>query len=138
MHFEWKTEYEIGHKVIDAQHRRLIEIVNQLEDAVAGGKRRSQLIAIIDQLERYVEVHFNMEEHKMRESGYPGLDEHMREHRAFTQKLVSFSLPIRQGKSWPAATMLRWLIDWIGNHITIQDQRYAPWIAGREPEPPQD
>lgn len=33
--FIWCREYEIGHPLIDQQHRHLFDLINQLDDAVA-------------------------------------------------------------------------------------------------------
>jgi hemerythrin len=129
MAIRWTPGLSVGNPLLDAQHRKLIEIVNRLAGALDSRQPRRSLAAIADELERYVALHFHHEEAKLRASGYPELDEHLLEHRRFETKLTSLLEPLRQGSSFAAATTLRWLTDWVGNHIQIVDRRYAPWLA---------
>lgn len=128
MSYEWRPELSVGHAILDAQHKKLFETLNKLHSVVEKGKNRRDLLEVVGELERYVTVHFSLEEHKMREAGYPGLKEHIQEHQRLAKKVNDMIRPIREGDLWPAASLMRSLIDWIGDHVAIQDLKYAPWI----------
>ena len=76
----WRKEYEIGVAAIDAEHRRLVGLANDFNDALAEGDNSGAGGKMLTQLIAYAEEHFQHEEHLMRENGYPGLDKHQAQH----------------------------------------------------------
>lgn len=132
MRLEWDESLSVGNAIIDAQHRKLLEIVNRLSEAIGTKALRSELSSIVKELERYAAIHFHHEETKMREALYPDLVEHQREHRRFEEKLAGLSGQLRKGSGFAAASALRWLGDWYSNHILLVDRKYAPWLGKAE------
>jgi hemerythrin-like metal-binding protein len=126
----WSPDLEIGHREIDMQHRRLIETIDALRAAIEGDRDIRLLNEIIDQLDRYVRIHFAYEEKQLRLARYPQLNEHIDEHRRFARKLTQLSEPVRRGETWPAPVLLRWLTDWTCSHIRLTDKKCQDWLTG--------
>ena len=60
--FVWSPEYELGIEVIDHQHQRIIEYINQIYDARRRAAAQDSLAAILPNLVDYTLSHFAFEE----------------------------------------------------------------------------
>jgi len=49
----WNAALSVGVKEIDDQHKKLIDLVNQLNDAMHAGKGRDVLGAVLAELVKY-------------------------------------------------------------------------------------
>lgn len=128
MRVEWHEGLSVGNRIIDAQHKKLFDIVNRLALAISEPKSRRSLAGVAEELQRYAAVHFHHEEAKMREANFPDLVAHRIEHQLFEEKLKSLVGPLQSGSTFTASTTLRWLTDWIGDHITLVDHKYVDWL----------
>lgn len=122
----WTDALLTGDAVIDAQHRSLFELLDQLK--LAAAEQRTMLAAYaITRLKHYVREHFDTEEALLRKCRFPKLDEHIAEHDKFRNKLVEF-----QNKAVVldvSGDMVDFLIDWLVNHIAKSDMRFVPYLA---------
>ena len=59
---EWSEKLSIGIKVIDDQHKKLIEQINILHSAMREGKAKEVVGAILEELRAYTKYHFSNEE----------------------------------------------------------------------------
>lgn len=148
-HIEWTGALSVGIEAIDAQHRRLIDIINRLDDETAASGHESGLSALLVELDDYAREHFSIEEEAFDETGYPGRRSHKAEHDAFIGKLADFrkslaghggaagKIDMSAGEAEsgtdprPEAAMLAFLRSWLTRHISFSDKRYKPWLAGR-------
>lgn len=110
----WKTEYECGHPVLDAQHRFLFEFMNKI-----GQWRKFEAVTSgVAGLLELIEYHFRSEEGLMKERGLEDWQDHKRQHDASCQKLRTL---------WASATeenfsdiYLR-TCEWVEAHIVRGD-----------------
>ena len=123
---KWTKECRMDVDEIDAQHRLLFAIGNELleiEDPVNEAKEFKYLF---QHLTHYVDTHFQAEEKFMKEIGYPYLDKHIKHHEAIineintTVKSASNLVQLRK----KLETLIR---SWIQNHILAEDKAYAIW-----------
>jgi hemerythrin len=124
----WSSRLDTGIAIIDSQHKRLVEIINQLHDALEAGRSREIMGAIFDELIAYTETHFGIEEQLMKSHGYVHLEDHLREHRSFTDQIkmdrYNFSVD-----AWQYEERLKdYLRGWLVNHIAASDQGYVPTL----------
>ncbi len=121
---EWKDAYGVGNELLDDQHRQLIELVNQL-----GGD--GDLAEVLDGLGRYAETHFETEEGLLEAAGYPDLEEHRKYHAAFRNWLDDVVATHRAGGDAAVARrdVYHYLCVWLANHLLVQDQAFASWLA---------
>jgi hemerythrin-like metal-binding protein len=124
----WKSSYSVGDDSIDAQHKRIVALVNSLHTSLQtpGGADRGKVKQVLEDLVYYTIQHFDHEERLMRECGYPDLDNH----RALHIRLRLRTIAMRNNLELVTERdMLGYVKDWWNNHIMEQDRAYAPYVA---------
>jgi hemerythrin-like metal-binding protein len=122
-YIKWEPKYSVGVEILDEQHRKLFDIVNDLIDEIEMGSKN--ILPIIGDLVAYISVHFKQESIVMMESNYPGFMKHSQEHRHFTEKVQDFLQDYEQGNEELGLKMIVFLKEWIFNHTTRLDLEYA-------------
>ncbi|MEA3363384.1 MAG: bacteriohemerythrin [Thermodesulfobacteriota bacterium] len=120
--FQWKDEYNTGVTLMDQQHRRLVDLINQLFKCMKDGGDRMMVGEIVDELASYTVTHFRAEEDIMRKHNYPDLEAHQHIHKSFVEKVGLFAEKIKTGERMPPADVFNFLKDWLVSHIEKQDR----------------
>jgi hemerythrin len=132
----WKNEFSVGSKVLNAQHRRLFDIINELYQAMQQDSSQNHLIEIIKMLSQYSATHFAYEEKIMREFNFPDLEEQQKAHQYFRKRVDAFNVQLKTIQGDLSLEVLTFLKDWLINHILHMDMEYGPFIksgaAGEE------
>ena len=123
----WDTSYDLGIEYVDKQHRRLVELINELYHACLGekGELEEKFKHVMKELVEYVMIHFKDEEKIMEEINYPNIKEHKQHHENFVKKILQSVNDYRNGKQFVPNTFVRFLRDWLFNHILISDKEWA-------------
>ena len=74
-HLTWQDEYTIGEPEIDAQHRQLILLANQILDMLPEADMDEVQAGLLS-LAEYMEAHFCAEEALMERIGFPDQEAH--------------------------------------------------------------
>jgi hemerythrin len=120
----WDQSFETNIPEIDAQHRRLVDIINSLADGI-GCSSMGELQEILAQLKEYAQYHFRAEETIMEAAGYAELAEHRSEHLAFVDQLQLFDLDIILASEGLAWDMHQFLGGWLTSHILVIDKKFS-------------
>ena len=72
----WKEKYEIGHPLIDKEHRHLFEIAVEAFKPVPPKEKKQKIKETIHELSEYMKTHFKHEESLMRVIEFPELYHH--------------------------------------------------------------
>jgi len=83
MKIELLETFITGHPVIDAEHRKIVDSINEVSEAVQAGEYDRCSLLLDDFLQICID-HFNSEEKLLADLGYPGLTDHS----AFHSELV--------------------------------------------------
>ena len=124
----WNDTWLVGVQEVDAQHKHLVSLLNQLHEAMVQGHGKDVLGGILDSLVRYTQVHFAAEERMMEQSKYPDLVNHKREHEALTQKVLDFQKNFATGRVAMGIEVLQFLSSWLQGHIRGTDKKYVPFM----------
>lgn len=127
----WTEEMSVGVPELDADHKVLIGVVNQIEAAANGQTRRGVTAKCLAQLRRYAEFHFAREEKVMQACNFPEADDHKHEHAAFIRTVGD--LADRFDRDPNAAVedeLLSFLTQWLRRHILEVDMAYKPFAQG--------
>ncbi len=127
---EWSPALSVGNEEIDAQHRKLVDLVDRLHAATVAGEVRERLGQFLVELVDYTKYHFSTEERLFEERGYPGRDEHVARHREFVSRLLEYMEAYDEGNTAISIGMLQYLRDWVLHHIGEEDRRYASFLFG--------
>lgn len=128
---KWSDKLSLGIPEIDGQHKSLIDVINELWDAIVKKKDAERLLGILNKLEQYTFAHFTAEEAVMRVEKYPRLKEHYAEHQKFIGHLSATRSKIEAGEQI-ALELLNFLTDWLVKHIQVSDKDYSDFIAERQ------
>ena len=124
--FEWTQELEICDKV-DSQHKRLVNLINELYDAFTKAKANEIISEILQQLYDYTIYHFSTEEKMLEEANYPLLEDHIKEHQNFIVKINEFITRFKKNDFMLSYDVMLFLRDWLLNHIMVSDHKYQSY-----------
>ena len=124
----WKEEYSVKISQIDQQHKKLIDLINQLNDAMSQGKAKDVLGKILNDLVTYCATHFKQEEQLMQANGYPEFAVHKEKHDKMTAKVFSLKREVEGGKRLISLEVMNFLEQWLNKHILGTDKKYGPFL----------
>ncbi|NVN90025.1 MAG: hemerythrin family protein [Desulfuromonadales bacterium] len=128
---QWDDSFKLNIPRIDEQHERLIELIRDLEDAVQDGTGGLLISYVMQELIRYVGLHFGDEECLMMEYDFPELAVHRQKHSFYISRLQEILEQNRDGDALSTAT-LAFLKEWIVTHIKGTDQEYGRFIRATQ------
>lgn len=120
-------DFALGIPSVDAQHRQLVEMINDLSRSMALGDSRPVLGSLLEKLYAFAQSHFAYEEQLMEETGFPGLADHRIEHRHYMDRLVELFHRWADGSGgFMIAVDVHDLLElWAREHIIESDQLYV-------------
>ncbi len=124
---ELNSALETGVKLMDEQHMRLVEIYNELHEAMMIGKAHKQMNDILDSLIKYTEKHFFDEEEYMENAKYSDLKQHRIEHQQLLDKVKVFQRKMARDEERISKPVVKFLEFWLKNHIQGSDMAFAKW-----------
>jgi hemerythrin len=127
---EWRQEWTVGVEELDRQHKRLIEVLNRLHDAMTLGTPRDAVARTVSDLISYTRYHFVREEDSMRVHGYPAYAEHKRQHDDFANMVLRFEEDLQSGRIALSVPLMQFLKTWLKEHIAGSDQAYSACLSG--------
>ncbi len=125
---KWTKKYSVGVKALDAQHINLVKRLNELHAAMLKGKGQSIAGPLLLKMTEESSEHFAAEERLMAETKYPGLDEQRAEHRDLACKVAEFMARYDQGDQTMYPELLRFVGNWLHNHMLAVDKEYTMWM----------
>ena len=123
--YEWTDKYSVGIKNLDEDHQGLFDLVNQLFEAMSHGKGREILSETLNKLISYTRTHFKREEIFFTSTNYPEFKEHKKQHDLFIEKITELKKQFDQGNQNISIDLIKFLSDWLINHIIILDKKYT-------------
>ena len=120
---EWSHDLDTGIDIIDSQHKRIVEYINELHEARETLDKK-MVGEVIEELVDYTISHFSFEESLMEKADYPYLDPHKRVHGLFIKKVDTFVDRFKAGED-VSEELLKMLQRWLVNHIRNEDGDYA-------------
>ncbi|MBE0567751.1 MAG: bacteriohemerythrin [Krumholzibacteria bacterium] len=125
----WSNEFSVGVEALDTQHRRLFDVVNELDEAIEKLRGQRVTTGVLRELVGYTQEHFAFEEQLMAEAGYPDLPAHQAQHRAIIQKIERFEYELN-GEGYRISREVRdFLQQWLMTHIARDDMAFAGALA---------
>lgn len=121
----WTDDLSVRVQEIDDQHRKLIQQINTLHEAMKTGQAKQTLEATLQELAAYAVYHFQTEEKYMQQFGYPGYLTHKMKHDAFVKKVVAFQGDYKAGRLELSLDLMNFLKDWVSTHIRETDKQYS-------------
>lgn len=127
--FPWDDKYKTNHPVIDTDHKKLVELINKLADAMQAGKGRDVCGKVLNELVDYTKTHFATEEKLMAAHGYVNTADHKAEHAKFVKEVLDFKVKFDSGALTVTSSLLNFLRDWLIKHIMNSDKALVAAIG---------
>jgi hemerythrin-like metal-binding protein len=125
----WNPVLETGIALVDAQHRSLIEILNDAAGLAASGSSSSasQTEKLRERLTEFADTHFRTEEKWMDhlDIAVQSASRHKAAHLSFIRKIDICFHSLRSGQGNGMVDVLAFLSSWLITHILGEDQAFT-------------
>jgi len=127
----WSAQLSVGIDSIDEQHKKLINMINALNDAIADGSAKTIMQNIFDGLTVYTEKHFGYEEQLFAQYGYVESAAHKAEHAALLKQVNELKIKMEGGDFMIGIEVMAFLKEWLTNHIMRTDMAYTEFLISK-------
>ena len=131
-HLEWNESLKVRVDELDRQHRRFIEMANDLHDALMEGdlgQVEDTRDNTLRNLQDYLRDHFGKEEVYMEKIGYPDIGTHREAHRSFAREVEGYVDALASGDMVLNSEIMKTMLNWIFAHIATEDARYRDFAG---------
>ena len=126
---QWNDTLSVKIDSIDKQHKKWVELMNNLYEAIELGKDDQMMESLLDALAAYVNVHFHYEEKLLKKHEYPNFQKHSEEHKSFTTEVESLKEKYKNGDKIDSKQMMSFLEKWFRDHIMKEDKLYSSFLS---------
>lgn len=128
-YIEWSEELSVGNLSIDFEHKRLVQIINELYDAMKNGEGLKIVGSSLQRLVTYTKTHFKNEEELMNKNNYVLLDDHKKEHQKFVDEIETLLKRYEAGSVAITIELLNYLKNWLVDHIQGSDKKFGETLT---------
>ena len=128
---EWNDSFSVGIPSIDEQHKRLVNMLNALQDAISEERGEKVLYEIFEGLVVYTEKHFSYEEQLLVDHQYPEAEKHRREHAVLYEQAATLRKRFESGEGYISESLIEFLKLWLNEHIQGSDKRYSAYLIAQ-------
>ena len=125
MILKWTEQFSVGHDLMDMHHKKIFELANELQDAIARGEGAEVKQQFLEDLSVYISIHFAAEEDLLEEIGYPYLAQHKQQHDEIRETLQSHI----ENPLLISHQLLSFLTNWLFEHIGQSDKVYSNYLG---------
>lgn len=126
--FIWNQSFSVGIAEIDEQHKVLVNFLNNLHKEMKKGKGKDVIEKTLMEMLEYTIFHFSTEEAYFKKLGYPDAERHIASHNVMRKKVLDFKQRYKEEELRVTIEAMRFLCDWLKNHIKESDKKYAPFL----------
>lgn len=120
---QWHPDYDTGIEVIDDQHKRILDYINEIQN-VRVSHDRDKVRQVLDNIIDYTQSHFTFEESLQEEAQYKYCVPHKRVHDLFIKKIENYRDCFLMGQEIEEE-LHQVLTKWLINHIQHDDADYV-------------
>jgi len=126
----WNSKFASGIRLIDEQHKGLVDLVNEMSSHVTGNyvQEHDYFNRAIHDTVKYVRIHFATEEKIMLATRFSGYAAHKKEHDGFIHAIFINVRDYAAGKRFTLLTFSKFLQDWVLSHIALVDRQYFEYL----------
>jgi diguanylate cyclase (GGDEF)-like protein/hemerythrin-like metal-binding protein/PAS domain S-box-containing protein len=125
----FETAHLTGVKIIDEQHRQMVQAVNDLNRIIGEGGDDAELQKLLSELLAFTSAHFATEEMLMAKYDYPGVEEHQKQHVGLLSDLQAIAGQFNPGVE---LEILQSIKDWLMGHIQQADKPLGAYLTSRD------
>lgn len=127
----WNESYSVNIHELDTQHKKIVELINELHDGMKLGKGKEICGKILNELVNYTGFHFKSEEKLFEMHGYSETVIHKRQHDDLVEQVMSFKNSFDKGQGMVTVDLMMFLKNWLTNHIVNTDKKYSQFLNSK-------
>lgn len=128
MKISWRHVWDSGHSQIDAQHKNLIDLANELLEMTTMQATKEEILFMLDKLIQHTSQHFAYEEHVLRKLNYDQIEDHMVKHQLLIEKALGLRKDFLEDKGYMSTFFSFIIEDVVLKHMIQEDTRFFPTI----------
>jgi len=126
---KWSEQLSVKIHQFDHEHKKLVELINKLSEAMYKKEGNNVLGPILNELTDYTIIHFKHEEEAMQKYNFPGLVAHKKEHEDFVSKVADTKKKYEEGAIMLTIPLIEFLTTWVKEHILKSDSKYGEFLV---------
>lgn len=128
MFIEWNDKFSMHIEEIDNQHKLLVKMINEIHEGIQQNCGDDTIGNILKAMLEYSETHFDTEERLMAQYGFPGYEEHKKEHDIFRKEAVDLYERFKAKRAVVTMEMAVFLRSWFETHFLGTDVLYVDFF----------
>ena len=134
----WTADLETGIDVLDEQHHRYVDLLNDyiekvIEYTKSAEKEAAHLSESLNFLRQYAEEHFATEDSIMKDADFPDFDIHQEEHSHFLKHVGDLCTELETKGFSPRLSreVNYYTIEWFIKHILVLDMQLVEFLKAK-------
>ena len=132
VHFKWTKAHAVYLPQVDAEHRNLFRMAEELHQAVRTGSEAARVPELVGPLLTGIEEHFAHEERLMRSVACPDYSWHKLQHDTMRKQGKQLIEDMDAGDLEAPGRFLDFLARWIKDHCSLTDRMMASHVRNYE------
>ncbi len=121
----WDDSYSVHVESIDAQHKKMMRLINDLNRISDSGQDEGQLELALINLCDYTRKHFEYEESFLEKYHYPFYKSHQEKHAIFLKTIAQTKKDLLNAHGRHKKKKIDTIVFWLKNHIIKEDKQYV-------------
>tara|TARA_Y100000294_G_scaffold86422_2_gene80868 strand:+ start:310 stop:717 length:408 start_codon:yes stop_codon:yes gene_type:complete len=130
-YIEWSDSYSVDIEEMDKQHKQLLDIINEFDEAAEKKEEKNILNKTLEALLDYSDTHFKKEEELLEQHEYPKIEEHKMRHRELVEGVCQIAIKVKEGDKDAPYQIAFLLGDWLLNHLAKEDKLYGIYLNSK-------
>jgi methyl-accepting chemotaxis protein len=128
---DWNDSLTVNIEEIDNQHKCLIGLINRVYKGMMMDEGKEVLSKALEDLVDYTKTHFGYEERMFKQHGYPDMQSHVAKHEKLVGQVMDFYNKFQSGEVEVDNELLKFLKNWLVNHIMGTDKEYCSFFSSK-------
>ena len=109
----WKDEFSVGVDAVDLEHREMIELIADLDNAMQKDASHVSVVQGLGEIYARISAHFALYEKIMRDSRYTDLIDNKQDHERLLDILLDVIEDVDDAGTYDRSSLSRSLDDWL-------------------------
>ena len=128
---KWRESYETGIRSMDTQHKKLIELINELYKELRKEESYESVEDILVEMTKYAEKHLQVEEGILKANDYPDFANHIAIHQSYRDQLTTLMAESKKDHKTAVNNTYAFLRQWWMGHIVAEDKKYGEFLKSK-------